>query len=106
MMIIDFTKRNVKDNKVKYQLEIKGHAEYDDTGKDIVCAAASMLAETYFSAVLKHAEHISQAQRHPGDYKVMFVTGADDAKAEMIYDTIYEGFRLLATRYFEHVLLK
>lgn len=105
MIIIDFRHTDTKEGRVKYELEIRGHADYNP-GNDIVCAACSMLAETYFSAVLKHVQHIRQVQRHPGDYKVMFVTEADDKTAETIYDTIYEGFRLLASNYFEHVLLK
>jgi uncharacterized protein YsxB (DUF464 family) len=33
--------------------KISGHANYDDYGKDIVCAAVSVLAQTTISSVIK-----------------------------------------------------
>ena len=46
-------KVNVKrqNNKV-YEFVIKGHAEYDDYGKDIVCAAVSSMAITTINNII------------------------------------------------------
>ena len=103
MINIDFNKKN-KNNRTRYSLDIVGHAGFNP-GNDIVCSACSMLAETYFVSVLKNVEHISQAYRHPGDYKVMFETDADDNVADTIYSTIRNGFKMLADRYPDHVHL-
>lgn len=105
MIVIDFTAKDKDDDMTEYVLDIRGHAGYNP-GNDIVCSAASMLAETYFMAVLKNVEKISQAYRHPGDYKVVFVTERDDKAADIVYQTIRTGFKMLAERYPEYVDLK
>ena len=46
-------KVNVKrKNKIVYEIVIKGHANYDVAGKDIVCAAVSSMAITTINAIL------------------------------------------------------
>ena len=40
-----------QNNKV-YEIVIKGHAEYDDYGKDIVCAAVSSIAITTINGII------------------------------------------------------
>ena len=52
-------KVNVKrqNNKV-YEIVIKGHAEYDDYGKDIVCAAVSSIAITTVNGIISLDESI------------------------------------------------
>lgn len=46
-------KINIKrSNKKVYELVIKGHANYDDMGKDIVCAAVSTMAETTVNNII------------------------------------------------------
>ncbi len=52
-------KINVKrSNKKVYELVIKGHANYDDMGKDIVCAAVSTMAETTVNNIIVLDESI------------------------------------------------
>lgn len=43
----------IKVNIKKNHIEIKGHARYDDYGKDIVCASVSAIAITTINAILK-----------------------------------------------------
>lgn len=46
-----------QNNKV-YEIVIKGHAEYDDYGKDIVCAAVSSIAITTVNGIISLDESI------------------------------------------------
>ena len=48
MIKVCFKKKN---NKV-YEIVIKGHAKYDEYGKDIVCAAVSTMAITTINCIL------------------------------------------------------
>ena len=43
----------IKVNIKKNHIEIKGHAMYDDYGKDIVCASISSIAITTVNSILK-----------------------------------------------------
>ena len=42
---------SVKDNNIK-KINIKGHADYDDYGKDIVCSSVSSITITTINAIL------------------------------------------------------
>ena len=41
-----------RENKKVYEIVIKGHANYDTLGKDIVCAAVSTMAITTINGIL------------------------------------------------------
>ena len=41
-----------RENKSVYEIVIKGHADYDTLGKDIVCAAVSTMAITTINGIL------------------------------------------------------
>ena len=41
-----------RENKKVYEIVIKGHADYDTLGKDIVCAAVSTMAITTINGIL------------------------------------------------------
>lgn len=43
----------IKINISKDKIIIKGHAEYDEKGKDIVCAAVSTIVTTSVNAILR-----------------------------------------------------
>lgn len=47
----------IKVNINKNHIEIKGHAMYDDIGKDIVCAAVSTIVITTINAILRFDEN-------------------------------------------------
>ena len=44
-----------KENELE-QIQIKGHAMYDDYGKDIVCAGVSSILTTTVNAILKFSK--------------------------------------------------
>ena len=64
-------KVNVKrnDNKV-YELVIKGHADYDEYGKDIVCAAVSTMAITTINNIIALDNDSINYEEHSGLLKI------------------------------------
>ncbi len=47
-----------KTNNKVYEIVIRGHADYDDMGKDIVCAAVSTMAITTINNIISLDESI------------------------------------------------
>ena len=77
----------------------RGHAGFDRTGRDIVCAAASML----MFALCAFAEDNGGAGFTEGDlFRVEFPAEENDYLFGG-FDAICEGLRLLADRYPDHV---
>ena len=78
-------------------LEIDGHAGYAEKGKDIVCAAVSVLACSlvgYVSGCVKREDgHMS------------FSAGKMSSRARGAFDCAYGGFAMLAEAYPAHVTL-
>ncbi|GAB6190051.1 hypothetical protein JCM30566_17940 [Marinitoga arctica] len=59
---------DVKFNFKKNYVEIKGHAEFDEFGKDIVCSAVSVL--TQFVAEIIKNEKIGKFKKKDGYLKI------------------------------------
>lgn len=59
---------NVKFNFKKNFVEIKGHAEFDEFGKDIVCSAVSIL--TQFVAEIIKNENSGEYKKKDGYLKI------------------------------------
>ena len=85
-------------NPAEYRMEVQGHAEYAEYGKDLVCSAASMLTMTLQNMVSDHAESLRpQLRRKRGEAKVSCSpTKGNRQKCLTIFDTIYGGFELLS----------
>ena len=89
-------------------LRLCGHAGAGKWGKDIVCAAASVLTYTaaatagqlYREGKLKKVPHIRLL---PGDALVEMETGPE---AEALMNVIRNGYTLLTLRYPENVKLE
>lgn len=56
----------IKVNIKKNHIEIKGHAMYDDYGKDIVCASISSIAITTINAILRLDNKALKYQQNDG----------------------------------------
>lgn len=92
----------------KYELKMWGHAEYEEKGKDIVCAAASMLFYTLCETVTSYPD--KAFKREPLiDVKEprCICTPKDEYKAnfDIIYQTILNGFTLLMEHYPENIIV-
>ncbi len=62
MIIIKIIK---KDNLIA-NISIKGHAEYDESGKDIVCSAVSSIAITTINGIIKINQNLIDFKESDG----------------------------------------
>ena len=93
----------------KLSLRLKGHAEYAEHGKDIVCASASILAYTVAQFVME-AENCgdlispAQIQLESGDTSIL-CEPAEDTFDRMhdIYSFAKMGYALLEHNYPQYV---
>ena len=76
-----------------------GHACYDNTGHDIVCAAVSMLMYALSTFARENGGH---AAEEAGHMYVEFPEGENDYLIGG-FDAVCEGLRLLAEEYPTHV---
>lgn len=80
----------IKDNGIS----IKGHAEYADIGKDIVCAAVSILVTTFLNV----CETVI-VKDEPGDMEVRWKEGTDT-------DFLFTGLFLISNIYPDNVKIE
>ena len=89
-----------------YDLKITGHADSGPKGKDIVCAAVSILAYTVLDEVMSAAgtsAEIKKADVDPGAFHLAaFLTSGEIGRVE----SIERGFVLLRKKYPEFVTFK
>lgn len=79
-----------------------GHAGYAEEGKDIVCAAASILLFT----LIEHLEQLGVSYSSHAEKGSAGVAVTDpDRRTGEVFDVIETGYKLLAQRYPEHVEL-
>jgi len=82
-------------------LKSKGHAEYAESGSDIVCAAVSMLLINSLNAIEKFSSTqmvLNEKTQEEGIIDVSF-TGIPDEKASVILDTMLLGLNDTAGQY-------
>lgn len=78
---------------------MRGHAGYADSGPDLVCCAASVLAYTLVGA-LKNLAGGAQCRMEPGDACITF---AKTAKADLLVEAFLIGLLQLQAQYPDHV---
>lgn len=74
-----------------------GHAEYDDSGKDIICSAVSILVINTANAIDKLTD--SKLEGSDKDYISWSFIGTPDDKAELLMDAMLLGLREIETKY-------
>lgn len=94
---------SVKFNPKKYELEIKGHANQNKKGKDIVCSAISTLFYTLVSTLVNAREMMEEDVEYgikDGEGIVRCKPKAEfEGNVSLIYLTILNGYDLLAEEY-------
>lgn len=91
---------NIKVNDSDLSIRAEGHAGYDKKGKDIVCAAVSILFYAYAAELLKTG--VKTEIKDEGDvFEIVPEGGSRSA-----YDTVMMGLRLLAESYENHVQIE
>ena len=91
-----------------HSLEMKGHARSEEEGRDLVCAAASMLAATLAQAAedLKTAGAAVSAEIRldKGDAGIYCkARERHDSAVRLVFDSICKGFDLLAHEHPQYV---
>lgn len=99
----------------KKEVKIKGHANYDEKGKDIICAGVSVLFFTLCNALLKAPDAWFKKKPEMAD-SLASATGVSYVKCTpakgyedyvtMAYETVLTGVELMASTYPEYVSLK
>jgi uncharacterized protein YsxB (DUF464 family) len=89
------------ENGKKLSLSVEGHAEYAEHGKDIVCAAASILAYTLASSV-RYVDASAVIDMSSG--KTYIESGCEEAEGAFRFAKT--GFSLLAHNYPQYVRLE
>lgn len=80
---------------------IKGHAEFDTLGKDIVCAAVSTLTQVFIASVDEFTTDRIKADIKPG-YVVIQHKGLSD-RGTLLLDSFVYGVEMIADQYPKHV---
>lgn len=83
-------------------LLIKGHAEYDEHGKDIVCAGVSALAYATLNSIEKVAQLFDVKD---DEERLSLVTDhiKKNKNVDLLLQHFYEGVRMIEEQYKEYV---
>lgn len=85
--------------KDSHMLTMDGHSGYSELGTDIVCSAASILAYTLGEAVSKLNEPYIDLDIGCAEISC----NQNDDTVNLIFDTICDGYKLLADTYPENI---
>lgn len=84
------------------EIEMSGHAGYDVPGKDIVCAAVSVLTETLIASVLTLSDSKIQVQRDEGYTKITYDPLVADFSLQVLLRAFFIGVSGVAEAYPDH----
>lgn len=91
---------NKKDEIVGF--EIKGHAEYDEYGKDLVCSAVTILAYSCVNSLDKYAEDVKFSD---DDITMSVSIDKTTRDTKVIFDYFKTGIETLLGNYSSYVKL-
>lgn len=101
---------NITFNPKKYEIKVKGHADYSKNEIDVVCAGVSMLLYTLCENLSQNTHMLSEDPTFnfdSGDGMVSCKPRPEfEATISIIYMTILNGYQLLMESYPKNVLLK
>lgn len=91
-----------------YGFKSEGHAEYDDTGKDIVCAAVSILTYTAYRSCIKNCnlKKNDYIEGMHDDGFMEFYSKVQNHDVDLIFKTLLEGVKSLEESYGQYVRLE
>ena len=96
MIKVSITK---KDNKIS-KITMTGHAEHDEYGKDIVCAAASSIAITSVNAILKLNEKAITVSEDDG---LEIIVNSHDEVTSILISNMIDLLKELQEQYKENI---
>lgn len=89
--------------KTKSCITVNGHAGYDEHGRDIVCAAVSMLTYNLQESINRLTDDTVGFCYAPGEAVISF--GDVSANAKLLIDSFIVGIELLSCSYPDNVEL-
>ncbi len=82
-------------------IKVKGHAHYGETGKDIVCAGVSALAQTLVQSLEELTDDTIQYDISPGTVDIKH--GNLSAYGRLLIDSFFIGVQMIADTYPDYV---
>lgn len=83
-----------------------GHANFDDYGRDIVCAAVSAITQTAVLGVLEHLKLPAAVKQAPGHLECRLRHDAAGDAAQALFETMVLGLREVERQYPEQVRVR
>lgn len=84
-------------------ISIKGHANYAEQGKDIVCAGVSTLVQNLIQSIEELTADKIKYSMSPGTVDIKHGNLSKDA--QLLIDSFFVGIQLIADEYPNHVKL-
>lgn len=82
-------------------INIDGHANYAEPGKDIVCAAVSTLAQTLIASIEELTEDKIEYRISPGRVDINYRDLSE--RARLLVDSFFVGVNLIASEYPDNI---
>jgi len=89
---------------LKKEIEIKGHALYDDYGKDIVCSAVSSIVITTVNGIISIDEDAILYQVSDG--KIVIKIKKDDEITTKLIDNMIDLLKKLSSDYPDNIKIE
>ena len=84
-------------------ITVDGHAGYAEAGKDIVCAAVSVLTQNLISSIESLTEDSIEYDKTPGHISIKFKNLSEQGK--LLVDSFFIGISQIIRAYPEYVQL-
>ncbi|XMB87383.1 ribosomal-processing cysteine protease Prp [Mycoplasmatota bacterium WC44] len=89
----------------EFVFEMSGHAEYDESGKDIVCAAASSIAITSLKAIDKFLNKEDYVLIENDGYLKLIVKNNND-EVQLLLENLIETLQELESQFPRYIKIK
>lgn len=90
-----------KNNNLIESILIKGHAEYDESGKDIVCAAVSSIAITTVNGIIKIDSTLINFEDKDGYLKIEILK--HDKICDILINNMIDLLEQLSKQYSKYI---
>lgn len=91
-------------NRYNGGISVKGHAHYDEPGKDVVCAAVSTLAQVLIASIETLTTDEIQYVMQPGTVDIKF--GDLSEAATLLIDSFFIGCEMVSKSYPDNVVVE
>ncbi len=85
-------------------IEISGHANYAEAGKDIVCAGVTALVQTLIGSLKNLTRDEIEYEISPGRADIYYGDPSEEGK--LLVDAFFIGICMIADEYPEHVRIE